>query len=266
MPRLVLALAALLLLCVSPLRAQKITGHVLEPTEQNLALTWQGASVVMPGWEGKLSALPAQTGEKRPLVIFMHGSSGVAPFVKEYQHFLADKLGLASIAPDSMAIPDRLNYDSPIDKPTYERVHTLRSAELGYAFEHALTLPWVDPAKIVVIGTSEGSVPVARYADPRPLARVMYAWSCEDNYFVESHRTAIPLATPVLAMIAAKDPYFSPENPWNADYHVRGTCTQALKNHQSATVVTVASDKHTIVNFPDVQAITRVFLEKVLKK
>lgn len=242
-----------------------MTGSVLEPSEQNLGLTWQGASVVMPGWEGKLSALPAQSGEKRPLVIFMHGSSGIAPFVKEYQHFLAHDLGLASIAPDSMAIPDRLNYTSPIDKPTYERVHTLRLGELTYAFEHAAQLPWVDPKRIIIIGTSEGSVPIARFADLRPLARVIYSWSCEDNYFVESHRTAIPLATPVLSVIAAKDPYFSPDNPWNAEYHVRGTCTQALKGHQSAMVVTVASDKHTILNFPDVQAVSRVFLERVLK-
>ena len=54
----------------------------------------------------------------------------------------------------------------------------------------------------------------------------------------------------VLAIIAAKDPYFSRENPWNKGLPIAGTCTAALKDHKDAMVVTLSSDKHTIMNFP----------------
>lgn len=164
----------------------------------------------------------------------------------------------------SVRMRSRVTYTSPIDKPTYERVHALRLAELENALTRAIALPWVDPTRIVVIGTSEGAVPIARLSDARPVARVMYAWSCERNYFVEEPRTAIPQETPVLSMIAAKDPYFSPENSWSGDAPIKGTCTAALKNHRDASVVTISTDKHTIVNMRETQDIARAFLSRVL--
>lgn len=263
---------ASLLLTMTAAPAQSIKGSVLDPTPANLALTWNHASVSLPrglatepAWQGRLAEMPMPaSGARSPLVVLMHGSSGNAAFIKEYQAWLAQELGLPSIAPDSLAIPDRLTYTSPIDKPTYERVHALRLAELRNALAQAASLPWVDPHRILVIGTSEGAVPVARLDDRQPLARVIYAWSCEQNYFVEEPRTAIPKDVPVLAMIAAKDPFFSPENGWNKDVKVSGTCVQALKDHAHAMVVTLATDKHTIVNFPEARDVTAGFLRRVL--
>mgnify|MGYP001766419974 CR=1 FL=1 len=254
-----------------PAAAQSIKGTVLDPSPDNLRATWDNALVTLPPAipggapiQVKLKDLPPVDGGRRPVVVFMHGSSGIAGFVKEYQAWLAGSVGLASIAPDSLAIADRLTYQSPIDKPTYERVHTLRLAELRYALDHAAALPWVDPARMVAAGTSEGAVPVARLDDPRPVARVIYAWSCEKNYFVEEDRTAIPPSTPVLAIIAAKDPYFSPVNPWNRGTNVSGTCTAALRDHAAATVVTLSTDKHTVVNFPEAQTLAASFLARAL--
>ncbi len=263
--------AAVTIAAATPALAQSIKGSVLDPSADNLRATWENALVTVPAetpggapLQVKLKDLPPVAGQRRPLVVFMHGSSGIAGFVKDYQTWLARDLGFASIAPDSLAIPDRLTYQSPIDKPTYERVHGLRLAELRYALDHAAALPWVDAGHIVVAGTSEGAVPVARLDDPRPVGRLLYAWSCEKNYFVEDDRTAIPPATPVLAIIAAKDPYFSPVNPWNQGMSVTGTCTAALRDHTAATVVTLSTDKHTVVNFPEAQALAGGFLERTL--
>jgi dienelactone hydrolase len=252
--------------------AQDIKGSVLDASPGNLALTWRKANIVLPpaltggpGWQGAIEQMPAVAASRRsPLAIVMHGSSGVAGFVKEYQAWLAQELGLPSIAPDSLAIPERLTYTSPIDKPTYERVHALRLAELDNALTQARALPWVDPDRIVVIGTSEGAVPVARLGDARPFARIMYAWSCEANYFVEAPRTAIPKETPTLALIAVKDPYFSPDNPWNKGYDVKGTCAGALKEHAQALVATLSTDKHTIVNLAEARDVAKVFLQRAL--
>lgn len=261
---------ALALTAVTAASAQEIKGSVLEPTPANLDLTWRGAQVVLPAgaagpeiWQGKLADLPAVSG-RWPVAVVMHGSSGVAGFITEYQRWLAAELKLASVAPDSLAIPDRLTYKSPVAIEVYERVHALRAAELANALKGLRGTAWADAGHLVVIGTSEGSVPVARSADPDTAGRILYAWSCEKNYFVASPDTAIPTATPVLNAIASRDPYFSRENPWNAGVAIDGSCAAALKSHTTAAVYLTVSDKHTIINQEDVRGVTAAFLRRVL--
>lgn len=253
--------------------AQSIQGTVLEPEPSNLALTWDWASVVLPAsltqdgvWSGvMLRARVKNTMGRAPTAIVMHGSSGNAAAIKEYQRWLAEELGVASIAPDSLAIPNRLTYSSPIDKPTYERVHKLRLAELQHALTRASELPWVDDGRLVVIGSSEGSVPIGRLPGLPTLARIIYSWSCEANYFVESPGLALPTTAPTLTIISSRDPYFSAHNPWNKDYPVTGSCANALENHESATSVVLSSDKHTILGFPATRDLTKAFLHRILK-
>lgn len=248
-----------------------IKGKTLEPTPENLAATWAGASLVLPAamagghrWQGLASAAPEVAG-KAPLVVLLHGSSGVAPAIKDFQIWLADALGLASVAPDSLAIPDRLTYTSPVSVDIYERVHTLRLAELEYALNASKSWAWVDPARIVIAGTSEGSVAVSRYAGPVSTARLIYSWSCEANYFVDRPRPGFGPEEPVFNAISARDPYFSPSNPWNKDYAVTGDCGGALKGNPHAAVLVVDANVHTILNRPDVHEATSRFLTSVLK-
>lgn len=245
-------------------------GSNLEPTADNLALTWARANLVLPGalfggqrWEGRAEDAPDVIGIA-PLVIVMHGSGGVAPAVKDYQVWLADELGLASVAPDSLAIPDRLTYTSPVDVELYERVHALRLAELDYALKASRDWSWVDRLRIVLAGTSEGAVAVGRYAGKDAAARLIYSWSCERNYFVSAPRLGIGPKEPILNVIAARDPYFSAANPWNKDDDVTGSCAAALKNDPKAEVMIIDADMHTILNRPEVRERTAQFLRGVL--
>ena len=270
--RFLLASAALLL-ATAVLAADKpgeTKGTELEPSPDNLALTWAKANLVLPAtllggrrWEGHAEDAPDAIGIA-PLVILMHGSSGVAPAVKEFQVWLADELGVASVAPDSLAIPDRLTYTSPVEVATYERVHALRLAELENALKAARDWSWVDRFRIVLAGTSEGAVAVGRYAGKDAAARLIYSWSCEDNYFVTAPRLGIGPKEPVLNAISARDPYFSAANPWNKDRAVTGSCAAALKDDPKAEVLVIDADVHTILNRPEVRDRTAAFLRGVL--
>lgn len=268
-------LACVLAAVATPVLAEDkpgdIKGTTLDPTADNLAATWSKANLVLPSsltgrerWQGVPSAVPEVTG-KAPLVVLLHGSSGIAPAIKDFQVWLADTLGLASVAPDSLAIPDRLTYVSPIPVEIYERVHALRLAELAYALEASKTWAWVDRARIVIAGTSEGAVAVSRYAGSESVARLIYSWSCEANYFVDGPRPGFGPEQPVFNAISARDPYFSPSNPWNKDYSVTGTCAGALKGNPQAVVFVVDAEVHTILNRPDVREATSRFLTSVLK-
>ena len=271
--RLLLASAALLF-GTALLAADKpgeIKGTVLEPSPENLARTWSNANLVLPAalaggrrWEGHAEDAPDVIGIA-PLVIVMHGSSGIAPAVKEFQVWLADELGAASVAPDSLAIPDRLTYTSPVAVDVYERVHALRLAELDHALKASRDWSWVDRLRIVLAGTSEGAVAVGRYSGKDVAARLIYSWSCEDNYFVAAPQLGIGPKEPVLNAIAARDPYFSAANPWNKDRTVTGSCAAALKDDPKAEVMVIDADVHTILNRPEVRQLSAAFLRRILE-
>ncbi|TPQ42823.1 hypothetical protein C2U70_00755 [Bradyrhizobium guangdongense] len=275
MKHIVLALALALVVTAAPIPAKgkpgDIKGTTLDATPDNLAATWSRAHLVLPAalaggqrWQGVAAEAPAVAG-KAPLVILLHGSSGIAPAVKEFQVWLADTFNLASIAPDSFAIDGRLTYDSPVSIDIYERVHALRLAELEYALTASNAWAWVDRTRIVLAGTSEGAVAVSRYAGTQSAARLIFSWSCEANYFVNGPRPGFGGKEPVFNAISARDPYFSPQNPWNKDYAITGNCAGALKGNPNASVFVVDADIHTILNRADVHQATSDFLRNVLK-
>lgn len=223
-------------------------------------------------YEGLLKAAPAATA-RVPVVVFAHGSSGIAPAIKEWQRWLANDLGIASVAPDSMQLPDRINYKSPVDKAVYERVHALRASELAMAMAALPQWAWADTSRVVLAGTSEGAVSVARYqraanapaATPNEVGRIIYSWSCEDNYHVAAHRTAIPTGMPVLNVMSSADPYFSQRNAWLGNPRATGSCSDVLRTNPRASVVMIPDAPHTLFNLPQAKGPTEAFLRETLR-
>ena len=260
-----LALTAALLGCAATPPAPKaaptgeIKGTAWAHTPQSLAASVQNANVVLPAqatggaaYSGKWSAMPASAKGKVPVVLFLHGSSGLGlKAIGEWQQWLAAQ-GIASVAPDSFALPDHVTYKSPIDKASYERIHALRASEIAPALAAIQTAPWADTSKLVLAGTSEGAVPVARYADREFAARMLFAWSCEPNYFVTEPRNAFEADKPVQHGLG---------NP-----AARGSCADALKDHKQAMIALVPGAPHTLLTLPQVQAVTGGFLGSVLKR
>jgi dienelactone hydrolase len=217
-----------------------------------------------PIYFGKMSAVPATTGARAPVVVFLHGSSGLGlKAIEEWQRWLA-QLGVASVAPDSFALPDRVTYQSPIARDVYERIHTLRASEIEAAATAVKAVAWADPARLVLAGTSEGAVAVARHGGGDFRARMIFSWSCEDNYFVDAHRTASPPEQPVLNVVSMTDPYFSPSNSWLGNAAAKGHCGAAFAASKNATVVLIAGAPHTLLNLPAARDAIEAFLRRAL--
>jgi dienelactone hydrolase len=209
---------------------------------------------------GRLQDAPKTAGPRVPVVVFLHGSSGLGlKAISEWQRWLAGQ-GWASLAPDSFALPGRVTYKSPIDKAAYERIHALRASEIAPALAAVQAQPWADATRLVLAGTSEGAVPVARHGGGDVAARLVYAWSCEANYFVESPRTAVRAGQPVLNVISTTDPFFSRSNAWLGNADAAGHCGPALKDAPDAAVVLVPGAPHTLLNLPAARAATAGFL------
>jgi dienelactone hydrolase len=214
---------------------------------------------------GKFKDVPATAATRVPVVVFLHGSSGLGlAAIGEWQRWLATQ-GIASIAPDSFQLAGRLTYKSPVDKAVYERVHALRASEVAPTVAALATAPWADSSRLVLAGTSEGATTVARHPGTGFRGRVMYAWSCEDNYFTAAHGTNLPPEQPVLNVISLTDPFFSPANSWIGNPQARGHCGAALLQHKNATVVLMAGAPHTLLMLPAARHATAGFLQDLLK-
>lgn len=246
-------------------------GSGWEHTPATLAATVQQADLVIPAaatggaqFVGKFRDAPMLKAVKMPVVLFLHGSSGLGiKAIGEWQQWLATQ-GMASVAPDSYALPDHVTYKSPISKAEYERIHALRGSEIAPMLAALKALPWVDSARIVLAGTSEGSISVARYTGTEFAARMVFSWSCEANYFVTEPRNAFEADKPVLNVISSTDAFFSPSNTWLGNAAAKGHCADALKSVKRASVALIPGAPHTLLNLPAVHDITSGFLKSAL--
>jgi len=277
MPRLDSILIATVLIGATSAFAQaqqpagEIKGSAWQHTPASLADAVANGALVLPAaatgkgvYQGKFKDAPAVTG-RFPVVLFLHGSSGLGlKAIGEWQLWLAS-LGVASIAPDSFALPDRITYTSPVDKATYEKIHALRASEIAATLAALLKQPWVDRNRIALAGTSEGSVAVARYAGSEFAGKIVYSWSCEPNYFVVEPRNAFEPDKPVLNVMSSVDVYFSQEYPWLGNLAAKGHCADALKDNKKATIVLIPGAPHTLLNLPQARSATAAFVAEVLK-
>jgi len=271
-----LAISTTLLLALSTSFAQTPKGEIkagpLAHTAESSAGLVNEAQVAFPAslvqgaiYVGPLKDAPKLSSAKVPVVIFLHGSSGLGlKAIGEWQQWLAS-LGIASIAPNSFALKDRMTYSSPIDKETYEKLHAFRATEIDITLKALQQMSWADKSKLVLSGTSEGSVPVARYTGKEFAGRIMFAWSCEDNYFVTAHKTAIPDDQPTLNIISSTDPYFSPSNTWLGNSQAIGHCGSILKNNKKASVVLIPGGPHTVLTFSQAKGPVQSFLTDLFK-
>lgn len=268
-----LTLAGVTASAQAPAPAGEIKGDAWVHTRESLAASVQQADVCLPSavtggapFFGKFGAIPRVTDRRVPVVLFLHGSSGLGlKAIGEWQQWLCT-LGVASIAPDSFALPNHVTYKSPIDKDSYEKIHALRASEIAPVLAALKNAPWADTSRLILAGTSEGSVPVARYTGNDFAARMLFAWSCESNYFVKQPLNAFEPGKPVLNIISATDPFFSKSNAWLGNADALGHCGAALKDNPQASVLLIPGAPHTLLNLPGARDATAGFLDRVLRR
>ena len=251
----------------------EVKGRAVAHTVESAKAVIAGAAVVLPAgiagkvpFAGAFRDVPAEARGSVPVVVFLHGSSGLRlAAIAEWQQWLAT-LGIASIAPDSFGLRDRLTYTSPVGKDVYEKIHALRASEIGLAVEALKGTSWADTRRMVLAGTSEGAPAVARYGGEGFLGKIIFAWSCEDNYFVQSHQTSTNREMPVLNIISTTDPFFSAANAWIGNPSPKGHCGPALKSNTRASIVLIPDAPHTLINLPAARLAVAGFLMELLPR
>lgn len=251
----------------------KLSGSVDTHTPETLAATWDRAYLTLPDGStgGYVESTPGaivktEVNFKCPTVLFAHGSSGVNPAIRELAQWLSSQMGVACVVPDSMQTPDRLTYTSPVARQDYERIHAMRSQELTFAATQLLEMAWFDD-NYVVAGTSEGGVSAARFDGNaiglRETGKMIFSWSCEENYFVDTPGNVFEFNEPVLSVMSLTDKFFGVGNSYLDNPKAYGYPHLALKDNANASIVLLPQAPHTLLNLPQTHGAIRAFLMRV---
>ncbi len=205
--------------------------------------TWNAAIVRVPTGDGQSRAISTaallewlpETGQIVPVVIYMHGCSGIWPGTHRRLKFMAE-LGFVAIAPASFA---REKYPKSYDPEThraarYRGTLKMRQYDAAYAIRQASRLPFVEQRQIVLMGLSQGGITAATLGGRQyqlPLAaRIIEGWTCNSGW-KEYNGLNARTVEPVLSLVGEKDPWF--QNAWT-----RGDCGRFMQQeHGSRSVV-----------------------------
>ena len=236
----------------------------------DLELTWEKAVAVWPGYRGLAPTVARmesrsfikwrevqRAGGSWPVVLYMHGCTGIGSF--DFLRELAHR-GFVVVAPDSMARGYRpLQCDPNSLTGGYNLfVYDFRQAEISYAVQKLLAMPWVDQRRIFLIGVSEGGVAAALYRGDEFRARVVAQWTCTGRSVVRGIDG--PRDSPVLSIVGSSDPWYDSKRAPGQS----GNCGRFMADRPGSQSLLVSlPETHSVLfHRPSVDAILN-FLDRV---
>ena len=201
--------------------------------------------------ERVLAAMPAET--RLPSVIYAHGCRGFEDDVTTWASVLSGA-GYAVFAPDAAARGDRppvcdtSTLYAHADLPRFAR----REAEVRYVYRQMLTLSWVVPQAVFLLGFDHGGVMAAGWPTREFAGIVITGWTCTAPDIKGGLFT--PADRPVLALRWEEDPVFR-DPAWNGD------CEVHLGPRPGSRSIVLEGRGHSTATSPDARAAVLRFLQ-----
>jgi hypothetical protein len=216
------------------------------PNDADLA--WKGGAAYVPGRFFTKAPDKIQLDEKKPVVILMHGCTGIASEEKKWAEFIK-KLGFVVITPNSFARKNRLRNCDPQTKirGAFRGAHEYRQQEIAYGLSELKAYSWVDVDRIYLMGHSEGGGAAASAPQDDFKGRIITGWSCGTG--INGSRT-----TPILAMVYLQD-------AWYGKYNAGG-CSEYSREFESFTFLGFEGTAHNVYDQEDARNAVKEFLRK----
>lgn len=232
--------------------------------------TMEAGSDISNAWEKGLAFTPEKenavplgtltTVNQYPVVLFMHGCSGIESAEMSWGKFLKN-LGFVVIIPDSLARRDRVK-SCDTSTANYFGTHTthrLRQQEIDYALEKMQTSPWSDKKNIFLMGHSEGGVAAARTRHGEFRGIIISGWTCTTKY--EGYGGIYsPKTVPILSILWNWDRWYPTGG------HTSGTCEKSFAGRTMAKHISLDGFNHnTFVSPVAREEVQKFVMENLVK-
>ena len=230
------------------------------PPGQDVMTSWEKAMVFVPGrtQAADMSFLNGFASKPLPVVIYLHGCSGITshndiPWAK----YISD-LGFVVILPDSLARRDRgLSCDPTTAQHFSATVHARRLEEVAFTIDKVRSAAWANGKNIFLMGHSEGGIATARTAISGFRGAIISGWTCTAPY-PSFDGIFLPLDTPILTMGWDMD-------PWYYGGRYQGSCQTKFANRAKPKHLQFSGREHSTSHIPAAKEALATFLKENLQ-
>ena len=194
--------------------------HPIAVKAKDVELSWEKGTAFIPGGLFPRSPKNISLDGKRPVLIYLHGCTGITHNHDTLWAQEIAKLGFVVVMPDSFARPGRVPDCDPSRKRrsnAFPKAHQYRQEEITYSLEQVRRAAWADQRNIFLMGHSEGGQATARSRHDAWNAQVISGWTCTFEGRPESAGIHSPKHIPALAVAYLDD-------PWRTAGPTRGRC------------------------------------------
>ena len=220
------------------------------PMDAGVEKSWDKADVYIPEsiFLKRISNL--QLEKKYPVVIYLHGCTGITSnHDLRWGRFISN-LGFVVILPDSFTRPSRISNCDPVNTVRTGRFPfalAYREQEIAYAISQLKKTNWADMSNIFLMGHSEGANAVAQTNIIGFRGMIMSSGFCADGIKFEN---------------GVKGLVINFENdPW----HKGGGRCQQPRNDGSLSMLFLTDNAHNSFDYPRVRDEVQIFLKQTRK-
>lgn len=227
------------------------------PEVPDVQHTWDHARVYLPGRLFAVAPVAVQVGQRMPIVVYLHGCTGLANHDWQWARTLTAQ-GLIVVQPDSFARPHRRANCDPLTHRVglFPAAAAMRDEELRFALERLAHTDWADPARIFVMGHSEGGRAAMTNVLPGVRGTIVSGWGCTSS---NRRWVGIPQPSDHPLLILEHD-----NDPW---YVARGgRCKDHLAGRTATRHVTLGSGGHGSAQNESARRAALEFLAGLLKQ
>ena len=218
--------------------------------------SYDNAHVYVPGNFFKTSPSNIDVKRKYPVVIYLHGCTGITTHDYQWAKFVSD-LGYIVVQPDSLARPNTKVICDPKTTTSQKGIAggialMQRQQEIRYAMNQIKNSSWADTSNIFLMGHSQGGASTALNKINDFKGLIISGWTCTHPV---SGGIKSDKSIPVLAMSFDKD-------PWYYGKDTQGRCIDQAEGRVKFTQLELNGAYHSTVQEPQAQQAVVKFLKE----
>ena len=206
----------------------------------DISASWEKRVTFTPELEAPIRALEIPpTTKQYPVVIFMHGCTGIESHAEmQWGKYLRD-LGFIVVIPDSLARKDRHRSCDGATAAYFgtHTTHRLRQQEIDYAYEKVMISAWAQKKNVFLMGHSEGGIAAARTRRGDFQGIIISGWTCTSKYQGYAGVYS-PETVPVLSILWKQDRWYP------SGRHDYGTCEASIAGRLGSKHITLDGFDH----------------------